>query len=154
MNKIRNDLIHSGDYAIYKNKKLYLKGRIDRIVKINAKIVDLNSLENVTTKFNFFSKFKFKNLTFRTEIKICNKVEWVENCYSTFLKDKNLIILFVFISSKNILKLNDSNSIKNIRNHILDNLPSHYEPYKIILLDNINLPLNEHGKRAINCFLN
>ena len=54
MNKTRKNLIHSGDYAIYKNKKLYLKGRIDRIVKINAKIVDLNSLENVTFKLIFF----------------------------------------------------------------------------------------------------
>lgn len=64
MNKIRNNLIHSGDYAIYKNKKLYLKGRIDRIVKINAKIVDLNSLENVTTKFNFFFKIQIQKLNF------------------------------------------------------------------------------------------
>jgi hypothetical protein len=59
-----------------------------------------------------------------------------------------MIVLFVFISSKNILE-NKSDSKKNIQNHILDNLPSQYEPSKIILLDNIDLPLNQHGSFLI-----
>ncbi len=50
MNNKQNNLIHSGDYAVFRNKRLYLKGRIDRIIKVNAKIVDLNNLETVTLK--------------------------------------------------------------------------------------------------------
>lgn len=47
VNNIKNNLNPSGDKAIFKNNKLYLKGRIDRTVKINSKLVDLNNLEAV-----------------------------------------------------------------------------------------------------------
>ena len=40
-------LIESGDMGLIKNKKLYLKGRCDRFVKINAKMLNLTLLEKV-----------------------------------------------------------------------------------------------------------
>ena len=43
----RVDLIESGDKCLVKNKKVYLKGRSDRFVKINAKMLNLTLLEKV-----------------------------------------------------------------------------------------------------------
>lgn len=37
----------SGDRALVKAGKVYVKGRDDRLVKINAKLTDLNALEQV-----------------------------------------------------------------------------------------------------------
>jgi hypothetical protein len=60
VNGIQNGLISSGDNAVLVNNKLYLKGRNDRIVKINAKLLDLNNLENVFfLNFGLFINFNY-----------------------------------------------------------------------------------------------
>jgi hypothetical protein len=58
INNTRNNLIQSGDYALFRNNRLYLKGRIDRVIKINAKIVNLNSLEAVINESILLISFK------------------------------------------------------------------------------------------------
>ena len=47
----------SGDRAFVSDGKVYLKGRDDRVVKINGKLTDLNLLEQV-------NKYKLKGYYF------------------------------------------------------------------------------------------
>ncbi len=52
--------------------------------------------------------------------------------------------MFVFVKSSDDL-FDQKKTKKHIRDYVLENLPSHYEPSKIILLNNSFFPLNEHG---------
>lgn len=43
----KNEFVSSGDLVIFKNNQTYLKGRNDRRVKINSKMIDLDLIESV-----------------------------------------------------------------------------------------------------------
>jgi acyl-CoA synthetase len=45
------EFANSGDYATVTNKKIYLSGRIDDLLKINGKLTSLKLLENVIILF-------------------------------------------------------------------------------------------------------
>ena len=47
INGKRSNFIESGDFVVFKNKRVYVKGRTNRLVKINGKMVNLILLENV-----------------------------------------------------------------------------------------------------------
>ena len=60
-----NKFVNSEDQVYLLDNRLYLKGRNNRSVKINAKLVDLNLLErvriNLKTVFSLFAGFLFYN---------------------------------------------------------------------------------------------
>ena len=41
------NFVESGDFVVLKNKRVYVKGRTNRLVKINGKMVNLVLLESV-----------------------------------------------------------------------------------------------------------
>jgi hypothetical protein len=63
INNEKLKLIESGDLAFVENKRIYVKGRSDRQVKINGKMVNLFLLENVIKLLNTFN-LKLKTVTF------------------------------------------------------------------------------------------
>ncbi|CAF0724993.1 unnamed protein product [Brachionus calyciflorus] len=113
----RKEFLESGDRAFLKNNKIYLKGRIDRIVKINGNLTDLNLLEMTLKQANF------------------------EN--SAFLLKENYIALVIFCDTTQIDKKITKLSIQNL---ISKKLPFNYQPSKIIFLNLDALPITPHGK--------
>ena len=63
INNEKLKVVESGDLAFVENKRIYVKGRSDRQVKINGKMVNLILLENVIKILNAFN-LKLKTFTF------------------------------------------------------------------------------------------
>lgn len=63
-------------------------------------------------------------------------VDGVINCVGWF-HHENYLTLFVFANNKIQVDLIE---------HIKENLPAHYEPQKLVFLDDQNVPFTSHGK--------
>ena len=159
-------LIESGDWALVTaDRQIYLKGRHDRVAKVNAKLVDLLALENVSyihlaleycgpCFVLLFNHFTLTTTTTKTTQLIKKAFDWVENAHAVSV-DANYLALFVIVST---IEASDAPTAENTqRQHelvvvkIRTELPSHYEPRKVVVLTNgyDPLPMNKHGKSIV-----
>lgn len=138
---------NSSDRALVLGEKIFLKGRDNRSVKINGKLTNLNLLEDVIVTIFLFQtdtlyflelKFKKKFICYWKK-KTVKSVRGVVNCCSLFYKE-NYLALFVFVHNKDDVKEVEINK------HIINKLPGHYEPRKVIVLENQSIPCTNHGK--------
>ncbi|RNA26667.1 acyl- synthetase family member 4 isoform X1, partial [Brachionus plicatilis] len=118
INGVNQKIIQSGDLVLFKNSQVFLKGRIDRLVKINANLVDLDLIES----------------TLRSK--------WTNLIFSVFLLKENYLVVSIFYESK----LNEKDLKSKIGIFLSEKFPFYYEPRKIMVLDKLCLPFTIHGK--------
>lgn len=86
------------------------------------------------------TQYLLRNTITRTfGFKVCKEIHSVQDCYSMLAKTDRIVL---FIRSKDTLE----NLEKSIRNLIKKKLPSHFEPFKIVPLNDEHLPMTSHGK--------
>ena len=64
----------------------------------------------------------------------------ISSCIAIF---ENKLILFIFVEK---LRIQNKNLEETLRSYINSVLPSNYEPIKIFILENTNIPITNNGK--------
>lgn len=149
LNDVIEKYVNTGDSVLYYNKKLYYKGRVNKLCKISGKLINLNLLEKVSM-VNFKKKTRNKNkfIWILCVLKVCKLCDLVEDCVVHYYEsidhhNHHQLILFVNLT-REYLNRNEQDCIKELMAHIDKSLPSHYKPDKILILKDA-FPINRNG---------